>query len=64
MKDQGGLTEDDPAAIMFVKRTAEGALIKKLCECEEAVRQMAGHRLKLVERAGRSLKNLLWCADP
>ena len=25
---------------------------------------MAGHRVKLVERAGRSLKNLLWCADP
>ena len=52
------------AAVMFVKRSKEGRLVSRLREKEEQISGIIGHRVKLVERAGVSVKTLLWNADP
>ena len=56
--------QDDPVAVLFIRRSNEGKLIGKLREKEKEVAAATGYSLKLVERAGTSIKNLLWCADP
>ena len=49
---------------MFIPRTKDGRLIRTLRQKEEEIRTVVGHSVKLVERPGKSIKNLLWTADP
>ena len=53
-KDQ---VPSDPSAILFVPRTNGGKLVTELRRKEEAMREMTGNHVKMVERAGISLKS-------
>ena len=53
-----------PCAVLFVRRTPGGKLINLLRKDEEALQQTTGTKIKLVERAGVSLKTQLWKSDP
>ena len=49
---------------MFVPFTPNGGLIKALRAEEEKLDSMTGYRLKLVERAGSKLEDVLHKSDP
>ena len=55
---------DSPAGVLFIKRTPGGRLVNLLRKEEEKLFPVIGHRLKLVEKCGVKLKNVLWKADP
>ena len=49
---------------MFVQRTEDSCLLKELRKEEETLSRQSGYRVKLVERSGNKLKELLVKADP
>ena len=51
-------------AVMFVPYTPYSELAKKLREAEEKLESRTGYRLKMVERAGAKLEDLLYTSDP
>ena len=62
---KSGVTKmEDPASVLFVKRTPGGTLVNQLRREEEKLWPVLGHRVKLVEKCGKKLKSLLWRADP
>ena len=50
--------------VMFVPFTPGSELAKRLRQAEEKIEDMAGYRLKIVERAGIKLQDALTKADP
>ena len=52
------------AAVMFVQRTPGGTLVEKLRKEEEVITKQSKYRVKLVERAGSKLVDLLTKSDP
>ena len=52
------------AAVMFVPYTVRGELARRLREAEEDLGEQTGVKLKIVERTGRRLVDLLHTADP
>ena len=53
-------TREEPrtAAVMFVNNTKEGLLAKNLREVVERLKHILGYKIKIVERAGTSLKQM------
>ena len=51
-------------AVMFVPYTAGSKLAKQLREAEEKLGSLTGYRLKMVEKAGDKLENLLTKSNP
>ena len=49
---------------MFVPYTRRGELAKRLREAEEDLGEQTGVKIKIVERTGRRLVDLLHKADP
>ena len=47
------------AAVLFVHNTREGLLAKKLREVVERIKNILGYKIKIVERAGTSLKQII-----
>ena len=56
--------DEEPAAVLFERRMPGGKLVNLLRKEEEMLWPMVGHRLKVVERCGLKLKNLIWKAEP
>ena len=54
----------DVLSVMFVQRTEGGALVNCLRKEEAVISERAGYRVKLVERAGAKLTELLVRSDP
>ena len=52
------------AAVMFVPYTRKGELARRLREAEEELGAQTGVKIKIVERTGRRLVDLLHRADP
>ena len=51
-------------AAMFVPFTVGGLLAKNLREVEYNMEKMCGHRLKIVEKCGTNLQDLLTTSNP
>ena len=58
------LTKSVVKAVMFVPYTHGSRLAKKLREAEVTLEDQTGYRLKIVERAGRRLEDMLHKSDP
>ena len=54
----------DPKALVFIDRTKDGELIRRLRKTEQEMEEAIGERIKLVEKAGNPVKHQLWKADP
>ena len=52
------------ASIMFVPRSHEGKLLEALRKAEATISTQSGYRVKLVERSGDKLVDLLVKPDP
>ena len=48
-----------PVAVLFVKRTPGGKLLNKMREVDKALEEVTNIKVRMVERPGSSLKNLL-----
>ena len=53
-----------PLAVLFVPRTPNGELAKKLRQAEEDIEKLTGDRIKIVEKAGIMLKRVLHKSNP
>ena len=53
-----------PYMVMFVPRTANGALIAKLRAAESTMSQIMSYKVRLVEESGTQLKELLHNSNP
>ena len=62
-KPHNPASNQNPVAILFVPRTPGGELITNLRANEETLTGLTGRKTKLVEKAGLSLKDMLWKAD-
>ena len=52
-------------AVMFVPYTAVGSeLARRMRQAESTLQEMTGFRLKIVERSGRKLEDMLHKSDP
>ena len=51
-------------AVMFVPFTVGSELARRLREAEAKIETMTGYRLKIVERAGAKLEDVLRKSDP
>ena len=51
-------------AVMFTPYTTQSILAKRMREAEEKLLSLTGYKIKIVERAGSSLEDLLHRADP
>ena len=60
----GDPNNNDPVAVLFIPRTWNGELAKRLREDERYLKNMMKEGIKIVEKPGTSLKNKLWSADP
>ena len=54
----------DVLSVMFVQRTKDGSLVDALRKEEQQISEKAGYRVKLVEKAGTKLSQLLTRSDP
>ena len=52
------------AAVIFVPFTTHNALAKSMREAEEKLGELTGYKLKVVERAGTKLEDILHKSDP
>ena len=52
------------ASVLFVPRTENGELKRRLQIAEEEISAITGDRIKMVERAGRKLKSILHTPNP
>ena len=52
------------AAVIFVPFTTHNALAKSMREAEEKLGKLTGYKLKVVERAGTKLDDILHKSDP
>ena len=56
--------QEKAKAVLFTPYTNHSELAKKLREAEEKLEELTGYRLKIVERAGFKLEDLLHKSDP
>ena len=56
--------EDRTVAVMFVPYTVDGELARRLREAEKELGKQTGVKLKIVERGGNKLVDLLHRSDP
>ena len=56
--------QDKVKAVMFVPYTAHGKLAAKLREAEVKLQDLTGYKLKIVERSGSKMEDLLHQSDP
>ena len=63
-KDNNNSMKENVKAVMFVPFTEGSALAKRMREAESSLQDMTGYRLKIVERAGTKLEDILTKADP
>ena len=63
-KRDAGKMEVDFKAVMFIPFTTVGKLAKSLREAEEKLGSLSGYRLKIVEKAGDKLEDLLTKSNP
>ena len=56
--------QESVKTVMFVPYTVGSSLAKKMREAESSLQQMTGYRLKIVERAGQKLEDVLTKANP
>jgi hypothetical protein len=56
--------KENVKAVMFVPFTVGSMLAKRMREAENTLQEMTGFRLKIVERSGTKLENVLAKADP
>ena len=56
--------QTDPKAVVFVPYTPNSTLAKELRKIEETMMMLTGTRMKIVEKAGRQLKQLLVNSNP
>ena len=54
----------DPIAVLFVQRTVGGNLLREMRKREETIRKSTGNNIRLVERAGTPLEQILVKKDP
>ena len=57
-------TNAEVKAVMFIPYTPYGGLIGKLREAELKLENLTGYKLKLVERSGRKIEDLLTSSNP
>ena len=62
-KDQAG-QEEHVKAVIFVPYTRGSTLAKRMREAEVKLQSMTGYRLKVVERSGTKLQDILHKSDP
>ena len=60
--EEGG--QGDVKAVMFVPYTVDSMLAKRMRDAEQTLQEMTGYRLKIVERSGTALEDILAKADP
>ena len=63
-KQEKDENQETVKAVMFVPFTVGSELAKRLREAEAKLQEMTGYRLKIVERSGLKLEDLLLRADP
>ena len=63
-KRDAGKMEVDVKAVMFIPFTTGGKLAKSLREAEEKPGSMTGYRLRIVEKSGDKLEDLLTKSNP
>ena len=56
--------QENVKAVMFVPYTVGSILAKQMRDAENTLQSMTGYRLKIVERAGTKLEDILTKADP
>lgn len=56
--------QDPPQTVLFVRRTPKGDLVKALRQVEQKLTDTTPFRVKLVERTGVRLKEVLMKSDP
>ena len=56
--------KENVKSVMFVPYTRGSKLAKRMREAESTLQDMTGYRLKIVERAGTKLEDVLVKADP
>ena len=56
--------QENVKAVMFVPYTVVSILAKQMRDAENTLQSMTGYRLKIVERAGTKLEDILTKADP
>ena len=65
MKNQGSKPgSKDIKSVMFVPYTAHSELATRLRESEEKMKDMTGYKLKIVEKVGMKLVDILHKSDP
>ena len=57
-------TKLEIASVMFVQRTPNGVLAEGIRREEDTISRLSGHRVKIIEKAGRKLSELLVKSDP
>ena len=60
----GDNRDEEPCAILFIDRTPSGELTRRIRMKECQMMDTIGNKVKIIERAGNSLKHQLWNADP
>ena len=64
MKPENPANITPPMTVMFVARTWGGELAAKLRTTERSMQEMSGYGIKILERAGRTLKDQLVVSNP
>ena len=59
-----GCTNRRPSAVLFIERTRGGKLISRLREKEAEINKLSLRKVKLVERNGRQVQQVLTSPDP
>ena len=61
---EGRKVQPKTISVLFVPRTENGELARRLRQAEEEMSAITGDKIKIVERAGRKLKSILLTANP
>ena len=64
VKKDTGREDARTVSVMFVPYTPEGELLRRLKEAEEEVANQTGIKIKMVEKAGTKLSDILHKSDP
>ena len=59
-----GMKKDDISTVMFVPHTVDSGLAKVIKEKEEKLKELTGEKVKIVEKAGMKLENILTKNNP
>ena len=63
-KGAGNQQNQPIKAVLFVPHTHQSGLAKRLKENEESIKNVTGYRVKVVERAGFKIQDILTGKDP